>query len=179
MVRQSATREDCWNTCKLLTRKGMVRCVGYCRNSYHVLCLGLSVNQSIGENWTCKPCKDRTAQLQQEWTRILREKAESKRGSSLGNSLVKDTNSNQVDKTDYPLESIINHRRCIDGNLEYQVRWLGYGPEHDLWLKESEFANAYQTLWLYKIKVRLGPPKIPLPDDFGLPKPTDTKRRHS
>ena len=48
--------------------------------------------------------------------------------------------------TEYFLEKILDKRVQGHGH-QYLVRWLGYRPEHDLWLPQSELINtkALQT----------------------------------
>ncbi|GKT31054.1 hypothetical protein ADUPG1_005738, partial [Aduncisulcus paluster] len=54
-----------------------------------------------------------------------------------------------VDQEEYVVESIIAHRGGPrKKSLEFQVRWLGYGPEDDTWesydnVKELEALEKY------------------------------------
>lgn len=61
MLRTSAIRKDCWQSCKLLTKDRMIPCLGYCGNSYHIWCIGLNSAQPNPQNWTCQPCKEKGA----------------------------------------------------------------------------------------------------------------------
>ena len=49
----------------------------------------------------------------------------------------------------YEVDRIIGHR-VTRGGLKYIVRWLGYGPEEDSILSESDLASAPVALRVYK-----------------------------
>ena len=43
-----------------------------------------------------------------------------------------------TENQEYLVDAILEHRHANDGrplarNLEFKVRWLGYGPKHDSW----------------------------------------------
>ena len=50
---------------------------------------------------------------------------------------------------EFMVEAIIRHRRRGSG-WQYLIRWEGYGPEHDEWLKEDDLEHAKTVLKKYK-----------------------------
>ena len=41
------------------------------------------------------------------------------------------------------MERIVDHRTKRSGT-EYLVRWKGFGPQHDAWMKQDELKHARQ-----------------------------------
>jgi hypothetical protein len=63
-----------------------------------------------------------------------------------------------ADKDEYVVESIVNHRGNKKSNYEFLIRWLGYDPADDTWLKYSDVKDL-QALDNYSIdhpELRLG-----------------------
>ena len=50
---------------------------------------------------------------------------------------------------EYEVEQILAHVDKSTGRREYLVKWKGYGPEENTWVKESDFANANEVLQDY------------------------------
>ena len=47
----------------------------------------------------------------------------------------------------FEVEKVLAHRKHR-GRLEYQVKFEGYGPEHNAWVKEADLSEeAYQVYW--------------------------------
>ena len=52
----------------------------------------------------------------------------------------------QVDGEDYfEVEALLKHRSW-GNSWWYLVRWLGYGPEHDEWIHETELADRAEVI---------------------------------
>ena len=49
----------------------------------------------------------------------------------------------------YEVDRVVGHR-TTRGGTKYIVRWLGYGPEEDSLLTESDLASAPEALRVYK-----------------------------
>ena len=49
---------------------------------------------------------------------------------------------------EFEIERIVAHR-ATRGGLKFVVRWKGYGPEEDKWMRRSELQNApdIMTAW--------------------------------
>lgn len=45
-------------------------------------------------------------------------------------------------ESEYEVERIIGRRKDSDGDIEYKIKWRGYGSEEDSWAKEKELSNA-------------------------------------
>jgi hypothetical protein len=43
---------------------------------------------------------------------------------------------------EYQIEKILDHIECKDGSREYKVRFVGYGPNDDLWYKEEDLLET-------------------------------------
>lgn len=54
---------------------------------------------------------------------------------------------------EFELETILQHRPARkkqgDKGIQYQIKWLGYGPEHNKWIPERNLANAPEILQEY------------------------------
>lgn len=49
------------------------------------------------------------------------------------------------DELEYEVEKVIAERGTR-ARKEYRVRWTGYGPEEDTWVKEKDLGNAQEIL---------------------------------
>ena len=49
----------------------------------------------------------------------------------------------------YEVDSLLRHR-TKRGGTRYLVRWTGYGPERDDWLREDDIGHARNILEQYK-----------------------------
>jgi len=57
---------------------------------------------------------------------------------------------------EYEVECILGHKRVgVRKSLQYLVRWVGYGPQFDLWLTERDLRNSPVLLRDYKRQARL------------------------
>ena len=54
---------------------------------------------------------------------------------------------------EYEVEAILSHRFKRGNQLEYLVRWLGYGHEHDTWESEENCANSSELVTEYWARV--------------------------
>ena len=54
---------------------------------------------------------------------------------------------------EYEVESILSHRFVGHNKLEYLVKWLGYGVEHNTWEPSANCANCPQLVSDYWAKV--------------------------
>jgi RecQ family ATP-dependent DNA helicase len=54
------------------------------------------------------------------------------------------------DEEEYEVEKITARRRCGSNNLEYFVRWQGWGREHDSWVARAALANARDKVAEYE-----------------------------
>jgi len=50
---------------------------------------------------------------------------------------------------EYEVESIVGHRH-FGRSLQYLVRWLGYGPQHDTWEPAQGLRNAATLVRKYR-----------------------------
>lgn len=63
---------------------------------------------------------------------------------------VQDVDENASDEEEYEVEKIIHHRKFSNGNVEYLVRWKGYGPDDDTWEKEKNLTSSALIIAEYK-----------------------------
>lgn len=61
-----------------------------------------------------------------------------------------DESSNGQDEEEYEVEKIIHHRKFSNGDVEYLVRWKGYGSDDDTWEKESNLTSSALIIAEYK-----------------------------
>ncbi|KIM34730.1 hypothetical protein M413DRAFT_35741, partial [Hebeloma cylindrosporum] len=51
---------------------------------------------------------------------------------------------------EYEVERIVGHKRVgVKRLLRYLVRWVGYGPQFDLWLSDRDLRNSPALLREY------------------------------
>jgi hypothetical protein len=55
---------------------------------------------------------------------------------------------------EFEVEAILSHRFTRGGNLEFLVRWLGYGHDHDTWEPEANCANCPALITEYWSRVK-------------------------
>ena len=60
-----------------------------------------------------------------------------------GSSDVPDGSENNENKKLHKIEKIINVRK-VRGQLQYRVRWEGYGSNHDSWVREEDVNDAFR-----------------------------------
>lgn len=63
------------------------------------------------------------------------------------------------DQKEFIVESILAHRQRRQGRkawTEYLIKWSGYGPEHNLWVPDSNLLHAEQSLKKYWTMVEGG-----------------------
>ena len=70
-------------------------------------------------------------------------------------------------EVEYEVEQILAHADKSTGRREYLVKWKGYGPEENTWVKESDFANANEVLQDYLLGLQ--PSDVPVAARVGKP----------
>jgi hypothetical protein len=63
---------------------------------------------------------------------------------------------------EYEVKAILSHRFLRGNNLEFLVRWLGYGHEHDTWEPEENCANSADLVTEYWARVKMQADKKPV-----------------
>lgn len=64
-------------------------------------------------------------------------------------TLMPESRRTRVEAPEYEVESIVGHRR-MGKNLQYLVRWLGYGPQYDTWEPARGMRNASTLVRKYR-----------------------------
>jgi len=60
----------------------------------------------------------------------------------------------ELEDEEYRIEKILDHNEGKDGSREYKVRFVGYGPNDDLWYKEEDLLEtAPEMIAEYEEKV--------------------------
>lgn len=57
----------------------------------------------------------------------------------------------------YELEKIVTTRQIARRDIEYLIRWKGFGPEHDFWRNKSEMGNVLKLIrqLLHRLSISL------------------------
>jgi hypothetical protein len=63
---------------------------------------------------------------------------------------------------EYEVEAILSHRFLRGNKLEFLVRWLGYGHEHDTWEPEANCVNSSELITEYWARVKTQKEKKPV-----------------
>jgi hypothetical protein len=63
---------------------------------------------------------------------------------------------------EFEVEAILSHRFTRGGKLEFLVRWLGYGHDHDTWEPEANCANCPALITEYWSRVKTQTEKKPV-----------------
>jgi hypothetical protein len=63
---------------------------------------------------------------------------------------------------EYEVEAILSHRFKRGNKLEFLVRWLGYGHEHDTWEPEENCAHSADLITEYWARVKTQQEKKPV-----------------
>lgn len=85
------------------------------------------------------------------------------------------------DDTEYVIEKIVKHHAYSDTDIWYLTKWENYPDKDNLWLPESAFTHAYDTLEEFKKANNLGKPSIPKPANrtYGASAPTSKINRNN
>ena len=51
------------------------------------------------------------------------------------------------------VEEILTHKPKTGRPKEYLIKWVGYGPEHNLWIPASDMQNSQELVEEYKKRI--------------------------